>query len=94
MIIPNGYKQVHSIRLNNLLNFETDKMNRIMPSKVLHKEVKFPIKGAHGMFVMGYVCIKFQVDCVKGLTFISIVKLIHDRSSHLLMDFSGNITEM
>lgn len=31
---------------------------------------------------------------MKGLTIISVIKILHDRSSHLLIDFNGNITEM
>ena len=43
---------------------------------------------------MSYVCIKYQLDIDYGLTFITIVKLVHDRSRTILMDFSGNVTEV
>jgi len=82
---------VHNARLSHLLNFQT--VSEIIPSRVLHKEIKLPIKGANGKLLMGYVCIKFEIDVEKGLTFISIIKLVHDRSMHALIDFSGKITE-
>jgi putative heme iron utilization protein len=59
----------------------------------MHKELKLPIKCANGQLAMGYVCIKFVVDLKEGLTFVSVVKLAHDRSSHVLMDFTGQVTE-
>jgi hypothetical protein len=60
---------------------------------VLHKELKLPIKGANGKLITGFVCIKFQIDIEEGLTFISIIKLTHDKGSHVLMNFEGMITE-
>lgn len=92
-IIPDGYKEVHNVRLSYLLDFQSDSLKEIVPSKVMHKELKLPIKGADGQLAMGYVCIKSIVDLKEGLTFVSVVKLAHDRSSHVLMDFEGRITE-
>ena len=91
-IIPDGYKEVHNLRLSYLLDFQNDNLKEIVPSKVMHKELKLPIKCENDKLVMGYVCIKLVVDLEEGLTFVSVVKLSRDRSSHLLMDFNGRIT--
>jgi hypothetical protein len=59
----------------------------------MHKELKLPMKCNDEGLAMAYVCIKFLVDPKEGLTFVSVVKLARDRSSYVLMDFGGNITE-
>lgn len=59
----------------------------------MHKELKLPIKGANNELFMGYVCIKFQIDIEKGLTFISIIKRVHDKTTNVLMNFKNEITE-
>lgn len=84
---------MHNVRLSYLLDFGNESLKEIVPSKVMHKELKLPIKGANGKLAMGYVCIKFAVDLNEGLTFVSVVKLAHDRSSHVLMNFAGKVTE-
>jgi hypothetical protein len=43
---------------------------------------------------MGIIWIKSVVDPEKGVTLLSIIKPIHNRSRYLLMDLSGNLTEM
>jgi len=52
-----------------------------------------PIRGAKGELFMGYICIKFQVDIEKGLTFVSVIKRVHGKSVNAMLDFNGNITE-
>lgn len=93
-IIPDGYKEVHNVRLSNLLELESEIVKEIMPSKVMHKEIGLPLKGANGRLLKGFVCIKFQVDLEEGLTFVSIIKLAHDRSSSALVNFKGEVTEI
>lgn len=78
---------MHNVRLSNLLDFESENVKEIRPSKVMHKELCLPIKGANGRLLKGFVCIKFQVDLEEGLTFVSIVKLAHGKSLSALVDF-------
>lgn len=59
----------------------------------MHKELKLPMKCNNNGLAMAYVCIKFLVDPKEGLTFISVVKSARDRSSYVLMDFEGRVTE-
>ncbi len=73
-VIPDGYKEVHNIRLSNLLDFDNEKISEIVPSKIFHKELKLPIKGINDELYTGFICIKFHVDIENGLSFISIVK--------------------
>lgn len=82
------------MRLSNLLDFESESIKEIVPSKVMHKELGLPIKGANGRLLKGFVCIKFQVDLEEGLTFVSIIKLAHDKSSSALVNFEGEVTEI
>lgn len=92
-IIPDGYKEVHNIRLSHLLDFENDQISEITPSKVFHKELKLPIKGANNELYTGFVCIKFHLDISLGMSFISIIKRSPERTVSALLDFTGNITE-
>lgn len=92
-IIPDGYKEVHNVRLSHLLDFDGKSISEIVPSKVLHAELKLPMKGANNKLLMAYICIKFEVDLEQGLTLVSIVKLTHDKCQRALMDFNGNVTE-
>jgi len=59
----------------------------------MHNELRLPIKGANGELLMGFICIKFEVDIDKGLTFVSVIKRVHDKSMNALIDFHGRITE-
>ena len=59
----------------------------------MHKELKLPIKGVDQELLLGFVCIKFQVDIHQGLTFISVIKKTQDKSMNILMNFRGEVTE-
>lgn len=92
-VIPDGYKEVHNIRLSNLLDFNAPKISEITPSKVFHKELKLPIKGLNNELYTGFVCIKFHLDVQLGLSFISIIKRAPERTVSALLDFKGRVTE-
>ena len=81
------------MRLSHLLDFDGKSISEIVPSKVLHTELKLPMKGANNRLLMAYICIKFEVDLEQGLTLVSVVKLTHDKCHRALMDFDGNVTE-
>ena len=83
---------MHNVRLSNLLDFDSESVNAIVPSKVLHKELSLPIKGSNCRLLKGFVCIKPQVDLEEGLTFVSIIKLAHDKTSSALVNFEGQVT--
>lgn len=85
---------MHNVRLSNLLDFDSESIKEIVPSKVMHKELNLPIKGVNGKLLKGFVCIKSQVDLKEGLTFVSIIKLARDKSSSVLMNFEGEVTEV
>lgn len=62
-LIPEGYRVAHKLRLNNLFNFTHNEISsQALPSKVIHKELKLPIKGADGELVMGYICVRMMMD--------------------------------
>lgn len=93
-VIPDGYKEVHNVRLTYLLDFEEESIAEIVPSRVFHKELKLPIKGVGTELFTGFVCIKFHVDIAKGLSFVSIVKRVLDRTAMALIDFGGRVHEI
>ena len=92
-IIPEGYKEVHNVRLSGLISFDQEDVDEIVPSKVLHAELLLPMKGNKNELFLAYICIKFQIDIEVGLTFISIAKRCNARSANALMDIRGKITE-
>lgn len=86
-IIPKGYKEVHNVRLSQMLDFDSESVKQISPSNVIHKELTLPIRAADGKLLKGLICIKSQVDLKEGLTFVSIIKLARGKSSSALMNF-------
>ena len=91
-IIPEGYKEVHDIRLSYLLDFENDHSTEVIPSKVFHNELLLPIKGKNQEMFTGFVCIRSHIDIEEGIGFVSIIKNVALKSLGALIDFEGNIT--
>ena len=48
MVIPGGYREVHDVRLNYLLDFESELVGKIIPSRILHRKIKLPMRAATG----------------------------------------------
>jgi len=91
--VSDSYKEVHKYRLNDLLNFDNDQLRKISPSKVIHKELKIPFKGAGSFLLIGHISIKYMLDVEVGLTFISIMKHSNDKTSSALLTLEGRVTE-
>jgi hypothetical protein len=93
-LIPDGYKEVHNIRLKHLFDFRAYPISAVVPSRVLHKELELPIKGADNELHSGLVCIRFHLDIEKGLSFVSIIrKATHPSTLSALLLFDGRVAE-
>jgi hypothetical protein len=53
---------VHNIRLSYLLDFESESLKEIVPSKILHNQLILPMKGNGNKLFIGKVCIKLHVN--------------------------------
>lgn len=73
-LIPNCYKDIHNVRLSQILDFNTNTIKELTPSKVLHAELKLLFKGANDELFSGLICIKYQMDIKEGVTFLSVIK--------------------
>jgi hypothetical protein len=72
-IIPQGYKEVHNVRLENLFGFDRP-YREIAASKVLHSELVLPVRATEDNLMYAMIYIKVLQDIEKGLTFVSVVK--------------------
>jgi hypothetical protein len=93
-VIPDGYKEVHNIRLTRLLDFRGDPISAAVPSRVLHKELELPIKGAGNELHSGLVCVRFHMGTESGLSFVSIIRRSSPANTlSALLLFDGRVAE-
>ena len=73
-MIPNCYKEIHNARLSQILDFNSDTIKELSPSKVLHAELKLQFRGLNDELFSGLICIKYHMDIKEGVTFLSVIK--------------------
>ena len=93
MIIPDGYKEAHEIRLSYILDLESEINKKIAPSKFFHMESFLPIKGASENLHNGNICVRFHIDIQHGLSFIATIKNVPSQNISALLNFDGTLRE-
>jgi hypothetical protein len=77
------------VRLTQILDFNSDRIEELSPSRVLHNELKLLVKGANDELFSALICIKYHMDIHEGVTFLSIIKTTPDYKCEALVTFDG-----